>query len=95
MADVMLTQSLQPDGTREIRISLPDHIAEMATRQVLSCEVIPDTKVFAFYSHPTDNWDEEEDDESCVLLPMKDDAGIRQIVPGLIEFIRECDEDPA
>lgn len=58
MKTVTLTQYLRPDGrTRKVEVPLPDDIAEMASKQILSCEQINPLTV-ALWSRKKE-WNEE------------------------------------
>jgi hypothetical protein len=73
MGIVTLTQFVHPYGERrETSVELPDDVCEMAKKQVLTCEMMPnDYSKVVFYSYPVDtDPDENPEVEECMFADM-------------------------
>ena len=66
---ILMTQYIHPNGRKkEFYIELPKEICVMAEKQILSCECMPnDYERLVIYSHPIENWNEDEDQEALIF----------------------------
>lgn len=88
MKRIFLTQYRQPHGIKKtVYVDVPDDIAAMAGKQVLSCERAPNgIQQVWFYSRKKD-WDEEDEEIEIVPNSEVDRMG----TDGLQKLIRRVD----